>query len=137
MNLDASFYMVDKQLSIPESFGGRQMVGQVSKEEELPAFQCLVKSGTFLLVSQIRQVLVALLSRFISPCSFRPLEKKPQSSIELCMCCSCYPYEEDEEELAQYSDELGRHPYLAPTPQSLSQQPNNAQDANATHSEAV
>jgi hypothetical protein len=40
------------------------------------------------------------------------LEQKPQNSIE--MCCACYPYEEDEEELVSYGDDVGNHPYLAP-----------------------
>jgi len=46
--------------------------------------------------------------------SFRPLEQKPTSSLEMCACCTCYPYEEDEEEMVQYIDDVGNHPYLAP-----------------------
>ncbi|KAG7369224.1 hypothetical protein IV203_031967 [Nitzschia inconspicua] len=51
--------------------------------------------------------------------SFRPREKNPQNGIELCACCSCYPYEDDEEELAHIGPEenlVRNHPYLAPPP---------------------
>ncbi|KAG7348513.1 hypothetical protein IV203_017218 [Nitzschia inconspicua] len=49
--------------------------------------------------------------------SFRPREKNPPNGIELCACCSCYPYEDDEEELAHFGPEenlVRNHPYLAP-----------------------
>jgi hypothetical protein len=71
--------------------------------------------------------------------SFQPLAKKPTSNIELCMCCTWYPYEENEEEMVRYSDELSGHPYLAPTPPTqtskLSYQP--WQDANQTTTQTV
>jgi len=63
--------------------------------------------------------------------SFQPLENKPASHIELCMCCSCYPYEE-EEETDQYVDELNGHPYLAPTPPDSNSNLSQPQWLNAT-----
>lgn len=51
--------------------------------------------------------------------SFRPLESKPSNQIEQCMCCSCYPYEEDEEEMIQTSQL--NHAYFAPSSQSSPQ----------------
>ena len=47
--------------------------------------------------------------------SFRPLEKTASNGIELCMCCTCYPWEEEEEEVTQYSADLIGHPYLSST----------------------
>lgn len=50
--------------------------------------------------------------------SYRPLEKKSSTeTIELCKCCSCYPYEEEEEAVVQDSEaaEWRDHPYLAPS----------------------
>lgn len=46
--------------------------------------------------------------------SFCPLEKANESNVELCSCFTCYPYEEDEDEIVQYVDELSSHPYLVP-----------------------
>lgn len=50
--------------------------------------------------------------------SFCPLDKKNANDIELgvcASCCTCYPYEEDEEDMVEYVDELVQHPYLVPT----------------------
>mmetsp|Transcript_6984 Transcript_6984/g.14865 ORF Transcript_6984/g.14865 Transcript_6984/m.14865 type:complete len:590 (-) Transcript_6984:58-1827(-) len=46
--------------------------------------------------------------------SFRPLNRTNQNNIELCMCCTCYPREEDEEDIAQHINDVSHHPYLAP-----------------------
>ena len=60
--------------------------------------------------------------QFISLYSFCPLEKKPNERtntnttkvIELCTCCTCYPYEDDEEDVVEYVDDaqVQQHPYL-------------------------
>lgn len=44
--------------------------------------------------------------------NFNPLEKKTPVALEMCACCSCYPYEHEEEDIA-YPDDLSGHPYLA------------------------
>jgi hypothetical protein len=77
---------------------------------------------------------LSMVSNIVLLSSFRPLEKKPANNTELCMCCSCYPFEEDEEEMVQYVDELNCHPYLAPTPPNPVAQRSNLQwqDANET-----
>mmetsp|Transcript_37897 Transcript_37897/g.92244 ORF Transcript_37897/g.92244 Transcript_37897/m.92244 type:complete len:368 (-) Transcript_37897:57-1160(-) len=31
--------------------------------------------------------------------SFQPLDQSPEKKVELCMCCTCYPYDEDEEDV--------------------------------------
>mmetsp|Transcript_26679 Transcript_26679/g.57204 ORF Transcript_26679/g.57204 Transcript_26679/m.57204 type:complete len:594 (-) Transcript_26679:649-2430(-) len=43
--------------------------------------------------------------------SFRPLNKP--NLVELGMCCTCYPQEEDEEEAVQHMSDVSNHPYLA------------------------
>jgi hypothetical protein len=45
--------------------------------------------------------------------SFHPLEQKEPTSVEMCVFCSCYPYEDEDD--IPYPDELKDHPYLAPT----------------------
>ena len=52
-------------------------------------------------------------------CSYRPLERsQPSDSIELCSCCTCYPFEEEDETTVAYPDggQWQDHPYLAPQP---------------------
>lgn len=49
---------------------------------------------------------------------YEPLQKSNTESIELCSCCACYPYEEDEEVPVQYQpqyqpQDLGTQPYLS------------------------
>lgn len=46
--------------------------------------------------------------------SFRPLNQSNAKNRELCMCCTCYPREEDEEEVVEYMDDIGNHPYFLP-----------------------
>lgn len=49
--------------------------------------------------------------------SYRPLERtQPSDGIELCRCCSCYPYEVEDEATVSYPDGgiWQDHPYLAP-----------------------
>jgi len=46
--------------------------------------------------------------------SFRPLNQENQNSIELCMCCTCYPREEEDEEAVRHISDVSNHPYLAP-----------------------
>lgn len=52
---------------------------------------------------------------------FSPLEKTVESRLELLTCCTCYPYEEEEEEIVEYVDELGNHPYLVASMASVDQ----------------
>ena len=114
MSLAACFCMADKPLSIPGNYDGKTMDGQVFRVKVSPICLCLGKLGKkCLLVScKILESVVKTYDLFCS--SFQPLENKPENSIELCMCCSCYPYEEDEEEVVQYINEINGHPYLAP-----------------------
>jgi len=46
--------------------------------------------------------------------SFRPLNQTNQNNFELCSCCTCYPREEDEEDIIPHIHDLSNHPYLAP-----------------------
>jgi len=46
--------------------------------------------------------------------SFRPLNKSNQNNIELRMCCTLYPHEEEEEDMVQHMNDVNSHPYLAP-----------------------
>eukprot|EP00565_Helicotheca_tamesis_P000937 CAMPEP_0185741430 /NCGR_PEP_ID=MMETSP1171-20130828/38954_1 /TAXON_ID=374046 /ORGANISM="Helicotheca tamensis, Strain CCMP826" /LENGTH=164 /DNA_ID=CAMNT_0028413399 /DNA_START=988 /DNA_END=1482 /DNA_ORIENTATION=+ len=48
--------------------------------------------------------------------SYEPLGSTDQKSIELCSCCACYPYEDDDEVTTQYNEtrEINDHPYLSP-----------------------
>lgn len=49
--------------------------------------------------------------------SYEPLDSAKSESIELCSCCACYPYEDDDEVIIQYSErgELNHQPYLSAT----------------------
>jgi hypothetical protein len=51
--------------------------------------------------------------------SFCPLERKSRTErvMELCTCCSggCYPYEEEDEETAHFTEDLHYHPYFDTT----------------------
>jgi len=46
--------------------------------------------------------------------SFRPLNKSNENNIELRMCCTLYPHEEEEEDMVQHMNDVNSHPYLAP-----------------------
>lgn len=46
--------------------------------------------------------------------SFRPLNKSNQNNIELRMCCTLYPHEQEEEDMVQHMNDVNSHPYLAP-----------------------
>jgi len=56
--------------------------------------------------------------------SFRPLNQTNQGNLELCKCFTCYPREEDEEEIIRSTDDVSNHPYLAPA--SLDSVPSNS-----------
>jgi hypothetical protein len=47
--------------------------------------------------------------------SFQPLEKKPvEHAVEMLTCCTCYPYEDEDEEAALTGTTMDKwdHPYL-------------------------
>jgi len=46
--------------------------------------------------------------------SFRPLNQTNRNKLEKFMCCTCYPHEEDEEEISRNIEDISNHPYLAP-----------------------
>lgn len=46
--------------------------------------------------------------------SFRPLNQSNPNSIEMRMCCTCYPQEDEEEDTFQHMSDVMSHPYLAP-----------------------
>jgi len=45
---------------------------------------------------------------------FRPLNQSNQNNLELLMCGTCYPREEDEEGIVQHMNDVSNHPYLLP-----------------------
>lgn len=46
--------------------------------------------------------------------SYEPLDSAKSESIELCACCACYPYEDDDEGAVQYQEQGDLpHPYLS------------------------
>mmetsp|Transcript_5351 Transcript_5351/g.7472 ORF Transcript_5351/g.7472 Transcript_5351/m.7472 type:complete len:553 (-) Transcript_5351:297-1955(-) len=47
--------------------------------------------------------------------SYRPLEKRTgKDGFELCACCACYPYEEEDDAPLQGDNNIRNHPYLTP-----------------------
>ncbi len=62
--------------------------------------------------------LFRILGRF-SDCnsfsSFRPLNQSNPNNIEMGMCCTCYPCEDDEEDTFQHMTDVMSHPYVAST----------------------
>lgn len=54
--------------------------------------------------------------------SYEPLDSAKSDSIELCVCCACYPYEDDDEGAIQYQERIDFHsqPYLASSSSQLS-----------------
>lgn len=51
---------------------------------------------------------------------YEPLDPSQKNKVvELCSCCACFPYEEEEEPYVMDTEEPPEHPYMADTTQGL------------------